>query len=94
MIPAEQRKKLEEMHRNWATQSFDGYASSAFMAGAESAWELREAEISRVKYEINQYLEAYAPDFFNEPECFKPKLDMNSAALVRRTLKLILKEIG
>jgi len=49
MIPAEQRKKLEELHEEWATQSYDGYASSAYIAGAEAAWEMREAEIAEVK---------------------------------------------
>jgi hypothetical protein len=51
-----------------------------------------EAENDRLRAEMREFIEAYAPDFFNEPFGFKPKLDMNSAALVRRTLLLILKE--
>lgn len=43
-----------------------------------------------IRYWIDQYLQAYAPDFFEEPPGFIPKLDMNSAALVRRTLTRIL----
>lgn len=58
---------------------------------APSASDERESsELERMKYWMNQYLQAYAPDFFNEPEGFTPKLDMNSAALVRRTLLKIL----
>ena len=52
--------------------------------------ERESSELERMKYWMNQYLQAYAPDFFNEPEGFTPKLDMNSAALVRRTLLKIL----
>lgn len=48
------------------------------------------AEVERLKYWINQFMQAYAADFFDEPEGFTPKLDMNSAALVRRTLTKIL----
>lgn len=52
--------------------------------------ERESSELERMKYWMNQYLQAYAPDLFNEPEGFTPKLDMNSAALVRRTLLKIL----
>ena len=47
-------------------------------------------ELARIKFYADQYIQAYAPDFFNEPDGFTPKLDMNSAALVRRTLLKIL----
>jgi hypothetical protein len=50
-----------------------------------------EAENERLRREMKEFIEAYAPDFFDEPSDFKPKIDMNSAAIVRRTLNLILK---
>lgn len=47
-------------------------------------------ELTRIKFDIDQFIQAYAPDFFSEPEGFTPKLDMNSAAMVRYVLKKIL----
>lgn len=47
------------------------------------------SERERLKFEADQYIQAYAADFFNEPPGFKPKLDMNSAAIVRFVLRKI-----
>jgi hypothetical protein len=58
--------------------------------GYESLKTVRAAEVERLRFDMNEYIKAYAPDFFDEPEGFTPKLDMNSAALVRTVLSKLL----
>lgn len=48
-IPEPSRKLLEEAERNWALSSREFPSVSAWLAGAQAAWDMRDAEVAQLK---------------------------------------------
>lgn len=90
MVPAAEVENLVKLHRLKDLDANAFIPSQVHVALVSEAVRAAAPELARIKFDAGQYLQAYAPDFFDEPEGFTPKLDMNSAALVRRTLLKIL----
>jgi len=86
MTPETKRKIEEAAHDEDGHTTFYAFKRGAHFGHALGVQEERE----RMRFEMNQFILAYAPDFFSEPDGFTPKLDINSAAMVRIVLgKLI-----
>jgi len=86
----ETKRKIEDKAKRHKTVG-NVWTEAAFKEGAHFGHELGvQEEKTRIRFFANEYFQAYAPDFFNEPPDFTPKLDMNSAALVRLVLEKIL----